>query len=377
MSASQQLLSIENAHWLNHDQSKKQILILGYYGEDNYGDELMLSCLLKRISKSGVNAEVSVCLFPSQNYPLSRWKGVHCYLLPTSEETLPRIADYYDEVIIGGGAHIDDEPINSVGFLPYLARKLSLLALSKKKDVKWIAVSTNRCLKEKDFLGDLQTIVDGSSQFSVRDKFSFQALIDSGLNVSNVTLQEDLAFDIDAKKKWMLVILNLLHPRDELVVINQQLVDFCRERGYGIYYLPFLNVKHLDVNLYLDIMSRTEFYNVQKCILPEFTSVESLLPYFKAADIVFSMKYHSSLLSLHYGIPTLSFVVDHKHYHNKMNSLHEKYSDEFIIQCSDYLSNCNLITEKLSYLSSKVRWWSKVSHIFRKYLKLKKYFKKT
>lgn len=82
-----------------HHLDKKQVLVLGYYGHFNCGDEIMLKSTLKMIDK---NAEVSVMFVPTYRYNFEQWKGVHCYYPPVDFFNIENIVNFYDELIIGG-----------------------------------------------------------------------------------------------------------------------------------------------------------------------------------------------------------------------------------------------------------------------------------
>lgn len=322
----------------DYDKNRRQVLILGYYGEENFGDELMLDNILKSICHDDV--QFWICLFPSPRYPLQRWKGCRCLYLPKTEEGILDCAVFFDELIVGGGAHIDDIEIRDPGFIPYLARRLSILMLRRRKVVRWIAVSSNKEITNSQCIHELDEIFNDGADISVRDRLSLETLQKAGLDTSRISLVDDPAFSLDAHRKTLLVILSGLETRNRLREIVEDLVLFCKDNKntWELCFVPFLNTRHYDQKLINEICSDINFEGVTNFIAPEFTDVESMTLYFKAADLVFAMKYHASLLALHYGKPLVSYCLDHRHYFNKMHALHERFENPYIIDASGFTS---------------------------------------
>ena len=319
----------------NYDKSRRQILVIGYYGEDNYGDELMLDCLLKDLRRDDV--QIWIALFPAPRYHVGRWKGCRCLYLPKSEEGILDCACFFDELVLGGGAHIDDIEIRDPTFIPYLARRLSLLMLRRAKRVRWIAVSSNRCIENQKCIKELNTLLREGAMISVRDHLSLKTLSEAGVDVSAITLAKDPALSI-VSRKTLLVVLAGLEIKERLKSIVFDLATFCRKSSedWELCFVPFLNVRHHDLNLIKEVCAEVDLTDVVYYTAPEFTSIESMTLYFKAADLVFSMKYHASLLALHYRKPLVTYCLEHRHYFNKMHALHEYFGNKYILDALNY-----------------------------------------
>lgn len=320
----------------DYDKNRRQVLIIGYYGEENYGDELMLDNILKTLRKDDV--QIWICLFPSPRYPYQRWKDCRCLYLPKTEEGILDCAVFFDELIVGGGAHIDDIEIRDPGFIPYLARRLSILMLRRRKVVRWIAVSSNREISNTECIKELTSIVREGAQISVRDQLTLASLQKAGIDTSHITLVDDPAFALDINRKTFLIILTGLETKTRLKEIVEDLVDFCAESkdDWELCFVPFLNVRHYDLELIEEVCQDINFKGVEHFIVPEFTDINSMSLYFKAADLVFSMKYHASLLALLFGKPLVTYCPEHRHYFNKMHSLHQRFANDKIIDSSAY-----------------------------------------
>lgn len=320
----------------DYDKNRRQVLIVGYYGEENYGDELMLDNILKTLHQDDV--QIWICLFPSPRYPYQRWKDCRCLYLPKTEEGILDCAVFFDELIVGGGAHIDDIEIRDPAFIPYFARRLSILMLRRRKVVRWIAVSSNKEISNAECIKELSSIVSEGAQISVRDRLTLASLQKAGIDTSKITLVDDPAFALDIHRKTFLIILSGLETKPRLNVIVEDLVNFCAKskENWELCFVPFLNVRHYDLELIDEICQGTDFKGVEHFIAPEFSDIASMTLYFKAADAVFSMKYHASLLALLYGKSLVTYCPSHRHYFNKMHALHESFRNASIIDAIDY-----------------------------------------
>lgn len=115
----------------------RRILLVGWYGAQNFGDELMLHCLLKRYQRKAKVREffeIAVLIEKNQNYRfLNIPDDVKCFYPPETEKDIVNACATFDEIILGGGSHIDDTPIKRLDFIPYLILKLSIEAIRQKK----------------------------------------------------------------------------------------------------------------------------------------------------------------------------------------------------------------------------------------------------
>lgn len=330
---------------IHEKKNKKQTLILGYYGASNFGDELMLAALLKNLRKKKGNAtDFSIILTEDGgNYEYSKW-GCPCFYPPTNINELTEAADFFDELIIGGGAHIDDLDFPVYSFIPYLALELSLLMLQKNKKVNWLAVSSNNILVNKEYIEKLSQIIKYSEEFSVRDPYSLETLRASGIDSQKVIIREDLGYLFDYDIKRLGIVINVLEDEEKLKMILSEVMQFCREslietKKWGITLIPFYNGNHLDQNLitYLMGLLKEESDSISISVIPEYTDIWSMLVTIKGCDALFSMKYHSSLLGLKMGIPTINYVTDkHRHYINKMKYLQDRFPNSKFLFSSQY-----------------------------------------
>lgn len=323
----------------DHDRSRRQILVIGFYGAPNYGDELMLAILLAQL-RNRHNIQISVIFQDNPSYNLNQWKGIFAYTPPSSQGELVNMADWFDEIILGGGAHIDDKPVRHLSHIPYLAMVLSELMIERGKDVQWIAVSSNQTLEDRTYIGRLAAIISKAERFSLRDPNSIDSLTGAGVDVSRVLLENDLALHFDPDKKTLGV--TLLNYFDNLPVLLQ----FCREIKqyvdqspycWTICLLPFYNDAHMDRELYDALLHEMDWGDTDIFIATEYDNTETMLTFMKSLDMAVNMRYHASLITMKYGIATITICYDvHEHYFNKITYAHKLFNDNHLLYYSRY-----------------------------------------
>jgi len=330
----------------NHKKTnKKQTLIVGYYGASNFGDEFMLASLLKKLRKEkGDTTDFSIILADDNNkYDYTQW-NCPCFYPPKNINELTQAAYFFDELIIGGGAHIDDLDFPVYSFIPYLAIELSLLMFKKNKKVKWVAVSSNNILVNQSYIQKLSQVIANSEEFSVRDPYSLETLRSSGVDTEKIIIKEDLGYLFDYDINRLGIVINVLEDKERLKVILSEVMQFCREsliegKKWGITFIPFYNGNHLDHNIITSLIDllKEESTSISISIVPEYTDIWSMLVTLRGCDALLSMKYHSSLIGLKMGIPVINYVTDnHRHYINKMKYLQDNFPNSKFLFSSQY-----------------------------------------
>lgn len=321
-----------------HNKNKKQILIIGWYGVNNFGDELMLDILLQK-TKSSSN-EVSVLFEKNNNYDFSRWGDIFPYYPPKSSTSFDKITDFFDEIIIGGGAHIDDLESSNPRFIPYLAAELSISFIKKKKKVKWVSVSSNKSLSRPDYINVIDTIISHSQEFTVRDTNTIKTLKEAGININPIKLANDLALEIENNPKILAITFVDFANINFLITLTQLIIETLNKNKKNIWkicFLPFYNENHNDVKLYKNILNKINFKGIRYFIAPEFTSTDSMLLMMCSCHLFINMRYHATLLSLKYNIPTISICLDtHRHYYNKIHYVHDFFNNANLIDISQF-----------------------------------------
>lgn len=116
--------------------SEGRILVAGWYGAENLGDELMMRTVIEHIPAHRLS-DTWVLLWDNFEYPrMSLDPRVHVIHCPRSLWELQWYADAFDVLVWGGGAIIDDEQFSNDSFninTGNLFIHLSSLMLARKK----------------------------------------------------------------------------------------------------------------------------------------------------------------------------------------------------------------------------------------------------
>lgn len=188
-----------NLEYLNNkvDKNKKNILLCGFYGGDNTGDELMLQTVLEQFQKYS-NVKVTVLLDYNEKYNILKndFSNVSYLHYPKSVYDFDNLVSQFDKLVFGGGALIDDTIYNFDNPFAITLSKilidLSLKFINSQKNVYWLGLSSNKIIQNDIFISKLIKIVENAKYISLRDTFSFDLLASIGCNQSKMHIINDL-----------------------------------------------------------------------------------------------------------------------------------------------------------------------------------------
>lgn len=336
---------------LNREYTGRRILLAGWYGASNCGDELMMRTMLEHLGGRG--ARVSVLLWDDPDYDFSRLPACADQIhYPRSIWELRQLAEYFDVLVWGGGAIIDERQfnhdpknINTGNLFIWLSEEM----LKRDKDVYAVGLSANDSLEaDTEFSRRLGAVVAGCEHFSLRDGYSLETLRGAGVDVARVELCEDIVFGNGAIGSrpprpegspytvgvvFMMGDVTNAHNRRAL----PRIIERVRER-YGddcrIKLVPFYNFWKFDTTLLGQLIDELGVsYRVEVAPYTDDLSRLALLD----CDAVLAYRYHACLVSAAAGIPTLFMCVDdHPHYRNKMRRIAEVFgmSDNLLMASS-------------------------------------------
>lgn len=318
-------------------RSKADILIAGYYGAENFGDELMLSTILQTIPSEQME-RIAVLLWDNPAYPTDtidpRITKLH---YPCSTWDLDYLSAHFSTLVWGGGAIIDDrqytsDPQNTNTGNLFIRLSAQMLALGKR--VFCLGLSANDSISSDRFSKALGKIVDGSALFSLRDPLSLDALERCGIATNKVELCQDIVFanrELEALPKAAPT--NSARAQIGIVCLTtdslfEYYVRTIDELGralsasyseYEITLVPFYNEMQHDVN-YCTLLKDAAADSAHISVAPYAETLRELD--FSSFSLLISYKYHSALIALVQGTPTiLVYDAEHPHYKNKMNNL--------------------------------------------------------
>lgn len=329
--------------------SCSKILIMGFYGARNLGDELMLRSILDFFEKKKM--KVTIMLSDNYNLDASVYYPHDIIHYPRKSDDFTAIANNFDVVIWGGGAVIDDNNYRFDGFktpLIYSMLSISKAVIKKGGDVIVLGVSSVRELQDVNFIRDLKYIVDNSKFFSLRDTFSLETLERAGIDVGRVEVIDDIALaqldslDYEAGKKEKekksvgLVFIMSEDNKDILSCYMEGLLKYAKnskKRGNDVEFImiPFYDYENNDIKIGKSLLSNEK--DKQPIIwVDNIDSIDKLKKVFDQCDVVISMRYHAALIASCLGLNVILLDYDskHKHYYNKNRYIKQKYNQDTI-----------------------------------------------
>lgn len=332
---------------------KTKILIFGFLGAHNVGDDIMLETGLSYIDRE--KNDVDIIVSYNQGFNIKNYKHLEMYdanvvQYPQNKNDIEKLSLEYDVLICFGGALIDDIDYEK-NILPQtlgtVLMKIANLFLEKNKKVFLYGLSSNKTLKDKKYNLELQNLIDKAHHFSVRDRNTIISLQKSGIKTKNIKLVHDVLLSnklnyitfnkkkTEAKKIGIVFIYNE-RTYNQLKKIMIELMDFLNELGepYELNFIPFYSYQDNDVEYIKKITKdlKIKNYNIEKFTV----EYEHIISNITNNDYIICMRYHASLISNIFNVKTLTILYEENtHYHNKINYLYDEYKfDKNLISLS-------------------------------------------
>lgn len=316
----------------------KRILVAGWYGADNLGDELMMRSVLEHMP-SETRRRTAVLLWDNPTYDrLNLDPLVHPIHYPVTTRELDAIVDYFDVVIWGGGAILDDNQFNddvnnfNTG---NLFIRISELMIGRGKEVYCLGLSANESISNKRYAEHLRNIAANAKRFSLRDPRSKEVLVSTGIPADLLCECDDLAFALKEledgehavdKDVYTLgfVFLHTMDLSDTYASVVEACASEARAYAEGkevrVRLIPFMNEGHYDESMNEALREKLSDAGIE-AELADYSPIVADSPIL-GCDALVSYKYHSALIACCYGIPCLLVSRgEHPHYANKMNHL--------------------------------------------------------
>ena len=341
---SQEFLSNEYAALYNwKSTSRPRVLICGFYGAKNVGDELMLEALLGLLPEN----KLDITILLSNNYDIDAAEYAPFRVLhyPKYSSDVLAIAHNFDAVIWGGGAMLDDvdyEYRGQYSTMAYILMSITKAVLKCGGQAFVYGVSSNKKLMNNKFLQDLQYVVDNSDYFALRDSNSLESLKKAGINTKKIAIIDDLSIagipsGYVSKKRSndnnvLNVGINLIvsdNGINEATRVLKKIADVF-EKPINIIMIPFYNYKDHDQKLINDLIRDVKIKGVKITMVNQPNTMRELLDIYDKLDYIFTMRYHASLIAAltHNNVIMIDYEDRHSHYHNKNDYIKPKYCKE-------------------------------------------------
>lgn len=289
-----------------------RIVISGYYGFDNIGDEAVLSAIISSLREYIPNVFITIL----SNNPEKTKRLYHVDAVDRwNFGEICKAIKGCDLFISGGGSLLQD--VTGCKTIPYYLGIVRLALHYKKKVVFYsqgigpVNKSVSKWLIKK--------IVSKVDHVFVRDNFSKQLLLDLGVT-SPITVAADPVLGIAIDKSLVSSIKDsfgeqktagiCLRPWDNNKQIINSLLPHLKqliEEGYVLYFLPMYYDQDLDIS--------QEIYNQlgdQVKLINKKLTIEEALAYTASFDFVIGMRLHSLVMAVVANTPVMALSYDPK-----------------------------------------------------------------
>lgn len=312
---------------------KKKILLVGFYGARNLGDELMLQKVYADLDVD--KSAIYVLMCDNRNLDVFRYEGMNILHYPKTRFDYNFLAEQFECVVFGGGAVIDDlkykEESSFMFDMGKIYVELSLAFIQKNKRVYSLGLSTNRKLTDGGYIEKISKIIRKSAYFSVRDKYSAQLLEKvSGQKVNQINdivlTYEKPSVPRRTDGKFVVGIIWICYDniKQQLLNLIGRLMKLECEK-LEIRCIPFYDYRDCDFLFYTEI--KKYFDNDERITITDMPwSFRDAYIELNNCDFILSMRYHGAVIGLMSGRETCSVLyAEHEHYYNKMVDIYEKF----------------------------------------------------
>ena len=313
---------------------KNKILISGWYGFGNLGDEVILTAIASRLSSNIPNAAIT-CLSFNPEFT-KRYQGINAvWQLPAglrawikSLLTLRLFATLKallncDLLILGGGGFLSDWQPEA----PWIWLRQALIAKLFGKRVMLYGIGAGPFLSKKGKRITSFIINHCICAVTVRDESSFNQLIQCGVRTSLIKITADpaIAFPIQSIKKEAIVpplrvgfcIAPIFHSdifwpgmRDKYDRYINELraaISILTAQGFKISFIPMQ--QDADISALTDIQQDLD---LKIDVLPSSGNMQQDVSSLSKVDILVAMRLHAAILGSLQGVPVVGIIYHHK-----------------------------------------------------------------
>jgi polysaccharide pyruvyl transferase CsaB len=341
---------------------KNSILISGYYGFDNSGDDAILKAIVKDIKECNQKINIKVLSnnpFKTENmYPVT---AVNRFKIT---EVLEAIKDS-DLFISGGGSLLQD--VTSTRSLLYYLALMFCARLCRKPIMVYangigpIDRKINRFFTKK--------ILNKVDLITLRDKGSREYVESLGVKNKNIHVTADPVFTLlpSHPEEVNQIFKNEKIPRDKRIigisvrqwkgsqnlveVISKSIEYMLKKYDVNIVLIPMHYPEDLDISL--DIQNRVQESGCY--VMKEKYSVEEIMGVIKELEIIIAMRLHSLIYAATQEVPIVGLSYDPK-INGILKSLElDNICDVESLKYEELVENIDYVWENREILKEKLR----------------------
>lgn len=345
----------------------KKILIAGYYGFSNSGDDAVLASICRDIEKKGSDYEARIL----SNMPAKTEADYHFPAVDRTNLFVVIKEIIKAEVLLMGGGSLLQDVTSSRSLYYYLV----LLVIAKLFNTKTILYANGiGPIRKKHNRFMAKLVINRVSLITLREKLSYDELVKMGVNKPDIYVTSDPVFNLEVKKRNIQAIFEDEGiPADKpLVAIffrtwgkhtgyikkTAKLCDYIMDNyGMNVLFVPMKHPSDLKVSEAIgNLMKATPYYLKKKY------DSDTLIELIGETKFVISMRLHALLYAAIKNIPMIGFVYDPKvkYYLQEldmyavedMNHFDEHEVEGFV---DDILVNYEAIIKRIEKVTDKQR----------------------
>ncbi|MGL4345574.1 MAG: polysaccharide pyruvyl transferase CsaB [Cellulosilyticaceae bacterium] len=293
--------------------SKKSVVISGYYGFDNIGDEAVLYAIIEALRAQVKDVEITVLSnMPEKTKALYQVGAINRWKIKEINKAIQNC----DVLISGGGSLLQD--VTSSKTIPYYLFIVKMAQFYKKKVVFYsqgigpVNKPWSKCL--------MKYVCNKVDHIFVREEVSQKTLEQLGVHKSPVTVAIDPVLGLSCKQEIKEKVAQKLEGQktvgiylrpwqnDEAVVeALLPIVNHLTEHGYKVYGVPMYYKEDLKIAQML-----SQKTNGKVNVIDHELSIEETIAYTACFEFVIGMRLHSLIMAAAVGTPMLALSYDPK-----------------------------------------------------------------
>lgn len=281
----------------------KKVVISGYYGSDNFGDETILKVLIDKLKEEKADITV-LSLNPEKTKALHKVNAVKSFDLPKVITTILKS----DVLISGGGSLLQDA--TSVKSLFYYLFVISVAEFFHKK----VMIFAQGIGPIKNKLGEMwcKKLLKKASCVTVRDDKSLFLLRGWGINTERV-VDPLFALKLAGSTPTETVGIQLRSFKGLSETFLQKLAKSVEQNFYSkkIQIFSFQDALDKEVCTHFEGILKSLNPNLQTEVIYNKTP-EQLIELMRSLKYMIAMRFHACLVCAKYGIKTLALSYDYK-----------------------------------------------------------------
>ena len=297
---------------------QKSILISGYYGFDNSGDDAILKAIVKDIRSK--NSQVNITVLSKNPEKTERMYGVKAVDRFNFRDVFAAIRST-DLFISGGGSLLQD--VTSTRSLAYY---LAIMKLTKILGKPVMVYANGIGPIERKFNRILaKSILNKVDLITLRDEKSMEYVRDLGIKNKNTFVTADPVFTLEAvsddrvekildiecipkDKKMIGVSIRQWKRSKDLVAILVKAIDYMIEKyDVNIILVPMHYPEDLNISKEIKSLTQSDCY-----VIEEQYSVEEIMGVINRFEIIIAMRLHSLIYAATQEVPMVGLSYDPK-----------------------------------------------------------------